>query len=43
MADWLKNQFTQSQVDAFHLYLYSKDLQYLYQKYASCVQCIGDI
>jgi hypothetical protein len=43
LADWTKSQFTPRQLDAFHLYMYSSDLQYIYDKYASCVQCIGDI
>ncbi len=43
LNDNVKQHFTQRQLDAFHLYLFSSDLQYIYKKYASCVQCIGDV
>lgn len=42
-AEWTKTQFSQRERDAFYLYLYSKDLQYIYKKYAECVTCIGNI
>lgn len=34
---------SQRQIDAFQLYLFSYDLQFIYQKYASTVKCIGDV
>lgn len=33
----VRSELNQSQVDAFNLYLFSSDLQYIYHKYASCV------
>ncbi len=43
LPDRLKTHFSDRQVDAFHLYLFSSDLQYIYQKYASSVECVGDV